>query len=489
MPQTATALQQGNAALRAGQHAQAIRHYALGLLNDAPAHHQPQPPTPISQLLAQNLLLARKRYRRQHPLTGAGRRPWRVAVTCWSLSENPLGRAQVLASLYQALAEAPASGISSVAVIGSVFARRGRALWPPLREAFHQGSDPAPGPGAIPLHSFLVEDDRHFMAQAIDLVSAHPFDLVHISKPRMPNILLGLLYRLLWDARVLVDIDDDELAFVGAQPRPATAPRRRHHPPRPRPAPVPARRRAPRHCPRAPAERSPDQRRCSMNQDADDFDSPWKDALIHAFPDFMAFYFPRAAAQIDWSAGYTFLDQELRQVVRDAELGRRRLDVLVRVSDRDGSEHWLYIHVEIQSQRDDQLPERLYIYNYRLYDRYRRPIATLVVLADPSPTWKPRSFRARSLGCQIAMRFPVAKLMDARDRLEALLADPNPFALITAAHLLTQQTHGNHAERYTVKWRLARLLYQRRWERQRIIDLFAIIDWMMQLPKDLEHQL
>ncbi|EIC23714.1 DUF4351 domain-containing protein [Thiorhodovibrio frisius] len=226
-----------------------------------------------------------------------------------------------------------------------------------------------------------------------------------------------------------------------------------------------------------------------MNQDADDFDSPWKDALIHAFPDFMAFYFPRAAAQIDWSAGYTFLDQELRQVVRDAELGRRRLDVLVRVSDRDGSEHWLYIHVEIQSQRDDQLPERLYIYNYRLYDRYRRPIATLVVLADPSPTWKPRSFRARSLGCQIAMRFPVAKLMDARDRLEALLADPNPFALITAAHLLTQQTHGNHAERYTVKWRLARLLYQRRWERQRIIDLFAIIDWMMQLPKDLEHQL
>ncbi|WPL20103.1 hypothetical protein [Thiorhodovibrio frisius] len=43
-------------------------------------------------------------------------------------------------------------------------------------------------------------------------------NLVRASKPRMPNILLGLLYRLLWDARVLVDIDDDELAFVGGQP-------------------------------------------------------------------------------------------------------------------------------------------------------------------------------------------------------------------------------------------------------------------------------
>ncbi|MBK1649508.1 glycosyltransferase, partial [Rhabdochromatium marinum] len=215
MPQTATALQQGNAALRAGHHAQAIRHYALGLLDEA--QHRSGP---IAAQLAHNLLLAHQHYRRQHPVTGtgAGRRPWRVAVTCWSLSENPLGRAHVLASLYQALAEKPASGIASVAVIGSFFARRGRALWPPLRDHFHQGADPAPGPGAIPLHSILVEDDRHFMAQAIDLVSAHPFDLVHLCKPRMPNILLGLLYRLLWDARVLVDIDDDERAFVGGQP-------------------------------------------------------------------------------------------------------------------------------------------------------------------------------------------------------------------------------------------------------------------------------
>ncbi len=227
----------------------------------------------------------------------------------------------------------------------------------------------------------------------------------------------------------------------------------------------------------------------AMKDTTDDFDSPWKDALMHAFPDFMAFYFPRAAANIDWAAGYDFLDQELRQVVRDAKLGRRRLDLLVRVTARDGREHWLYLHIEIQSQHDSDLPERLYIYNYRLYDRYRRPIATLVVLADPSPSWKPRGFRTRSLGCQIAMRFPLAKLMDYRDQLDALLEDPNPFALVTAAHLLTQRTRSDHAERYAAKWRLARLLYERQWDRQRILDLFAIIDWMMHLPAALEHQL
>ena len=59
---------------------------------------------------------------------------------------------------------------------------------------------------------------------------------------------------------------------------------------------------------------------------SDDYDSPWKDVLERAFPEFMAFYFPAAQAQIDWARGYDFHDTELRQVVRDAELGRRLFD-------------------------------------------------------------------------------------------------------------------------------------------------------------------
>ena len=57
---------------------------------------------------------------------------------------------------------------------------------------------------------------------------------------------------------------------------------------------------------------------------ADDYDSPWKEILEGYFPDFMAFFFPDAAAEIDWSLGFESLDKELSQVVQDAELGRRR---------------------------------------------------------------------------------------------------------------------------------------------------------------------
>jgi hypothetical protein len=36
---------------------------------------------------------------------------------------------------------------------------------------------------------------------------------------------------------------------------------------------------------------------------ADDYDSPWKDVLEHAFPEFMAFYFPRGARPDRLGAG------------------------------------------------------------------------------------------------------------------------------------------------------------------------------------------
>jgi len=60
------------------------------------------------------------------------------------------------------------------------------------------------------------------------------------------------------------------------------------------------------------------------NHDA--YDSPWKGVLEHAFPEFMAFYFPDAYTQIDWAQGHEFRNTELRQVVRDAELGKRFAD-------------------------------------------------------------------------------------------------------------------------------------------------------------------
>jgi hypothetical protein len=42
-----------------------------------------------------------------------------------------------------------------------------------------------------------------------------------------------------------------------------------------------------------------------------DYDSPWKEILERYLPEFMAFFYPAIYAEVDWSRGYEFLDQEL----------------------------------------------------------------------------------------------------------------------------------------------------------------------------------
>jgi len=93
------------------------------------------------------------------------------------------------------------------------------------------------------------------------------------------------------------------------------------------------------------------------------------------------------------------------------------------------------------------------------------------------------------LGSETSIRFPIAKLTDYHEQVNELLAANNSFAVVTATHILTQRTRKNDQERYKAKPLLVRLLYQRKWDKQRVIDLFGVIDWMMRLPEELEQQL
>ena len=221
----------------------------------------------------------------------------------------------------------------------------------------------------------------------------------------------------------------------------------------------------------------------------DDYDSPWKEAVEHCLIDFMAFYFPEAYTQIDWTKEHVFLDQELRAIVQNAELGKRFVDKLVRLTLLDGDEKWIYIHIEVQGSKQAEFAKRIFVYNYRIFDRYDKPVASLAVLADEQADWRPDNFCYSALGCETSIRFPVAKLTDFHNRLDELLAAENTFAIVTATHILTQRTRKNYYDRYEAKRMLVRLLYQRQWEKHRVIDLFRVIDWMMKLPEELEQQL
>lgn len=218
----------------------------------------------------------------------------------------------------------------------------------------------------------------------------------------------------------------------------------------------------------------------------DDYDTPWKEILAFRFPDFMAFFFPEIAREIDWSRGYETLDKELRQIARESETGKRLADNLIKVWKTDGEEAWVLVHVEVQGQPETDFGERVFVYQTRIRDLYRRPVVSLAVLADDRPDWYVGDYREALWGCRIHFEFPAVKLLAYRTDWPALESAENPFAVVVMAHLRTMETRNDHGERLDAKLRLSKSLYRRGWTKAEIINLYRFIDWVMRLPEDLE---
>jgi hypothetical protein len=224
-----------------------------------------------------------------------------------------------------------------------------------------------------------------------------------------------------------------------------------------------------------------------MTEQRDAYDSPWKDILEAYFQSFMQFFWAEISDDIDWSRGYEFLDQELSQIVRDAELGKRLADKLVKVWKLSGEETWVMIHVEVQSQEESGFSERMFVYFYRLRDKYDRPIVSLAILGDDRSTWRPKPFITQLWGCEVTFKFPYIKLIDYEPRWAELEVSRNPFAIVTMAHLKTKATRNDLQARKEWKFRLTRCLYEQGYERRDILNLFRFLDWILELPEGLKQ--
>jgi hypothetical protein len=188
-----------------------------------------------------------------------------------------------------------------------------------------------------------------------------------------------------------------------------------------------------------------------------DYDSPWKDILETYFQSALELCFPQIARQINWGEGVQLLSKEFQKIVRRSELGRRSVDVLVQVWSVAGPEQWVLLHVEVQAQRDPEFPRRMFDYYSRICQRYNRPVASLAILADAHPRWKPVRFQQALWGCETQLRFPVCKLLDLARAETRLLRSSNPFAIVVLAQIKALQTQGALRQRRVWKTTLVRL--------------------------------
>lgn len=221
-----------------------------------------------------------------------------------------------------------------------------------------------------------------------------------------------------------------------------------------------------------------------MNEIKANYDETWKEVIGDYFDSFLAFFYPEINQEIDWTKTPVSLDKELEQITATADSKTRHADKLFQVWLLDNQEVWVLIHVEVQSQYDKEFSQRMFIYNYRAFDLYQKPVISLAILGDETKNWLPNSYRYGLGTSQLIFNFSSVKLLNYQ--WEELEQSNNIFAIVVMAHLKTKATNSNLSSREQWKWKLARLLYERGYNRKEIVDLYKVIDLMMALSGDLQ---
>ena len=217
-------------------------------------------------------------------------------------------------------------------------------------------------------------------------------------------------------------------------------------------------------------------------------DSPWKDTIEQFTRSFLEVTFPEVAASIDWSVQPESLEQELREITPASEVGAKRVDKLLKVRLLDSTDQWLYIHIEVQMHHDPGLPKRLFIYHYRIFDKYGVNPLTLAILGDTSRKWRPTSYHYQSLGCGITFRFRICKTIDFKGKLDDPRYRHQQALFIIAAHLGTQEHRRNPQNLFACLFELTVKLGNEGYSPSEIQQLHRLIDWLMPLPDDLKIQ-
>ena len=220
----------------------------------------------------------------------------------------------------------------------------------------------------------------------------------------------------------------------------------------------------------------------------DGFDTAWKGFLEPHLEAFSAMAMPFIHPHIDWKRGYEFCDGELRGAIRHGKKGRKSVDRLVKVWLLSGQQQYLYIHIEIQTQRDAGFARRMWVYFTMLDAKLKGEVISMAVLADDDPDWRPNQYEFSRWGNSGIFRFPVFKLMDYAERCDELMASGNIFGIVIAAHLKALATRRRMRSRKEWKSAILKELMEQGRSQAEFDDVFRFLDLVMALPGALQEE-
>ncbi len=207
------------------------------------------------------------------------------------------------------------------------------------------------------------------------------------------------------------------------------------------------------------------------------------------FHECMQRFNPAFARKIDRSRKVRFLDKELRTLLGNSPRPRQHVDILADVPLKGLGQGRLLTHVEIQRHKVLQFAHRMLFYHAALMRRFKKPVLSLAILADPDLKWHPRGLDSGIGGIGTRFEFPICKLLEFTDA--ELESDPNPVNLVILAERILRRHRDDPVAlregKLALFHRMAVLLRSKRYGNEQRLVLTRAIDWSIPLPESEEE--
>jgi len=202
-------------------------------------------------------------------------------------------------------------------------------------------------------------------------------------------------------------------------------------------------------------------------------DKLWKAIIEEFFLDFLLYFYPDFVPKIDLSKGFDFLDKDLPKFLPEAAEIDRKADKVVKINLKDGSTQWIIIHIEVQGYKDPNFPHRMFVYYYRLAERFGVPIATLVIYSDDNQQNRANKYEAACLNTKLSYEFDTFAISDYTDveydKMET------PIATVFQAALMGLQRNLKDEALFDMKTQLFRKMLDKGYPKQQIKLLTSFI--------------
>jgi len=206
-------------------------------------------------------------------------------------------------------------------------------------------------------------------------------------------------------------------------------------------------------------------------------DTLWKGIIENLVDDFIIYFFPEYADEIDFEQAFEFLDTELQKIIPDNHGIDRHADKLIKAWFKEGEEVWFLVHVEVQGYPDPHFAQRMYEYAYRIRDKFQHSVAALAIYTDWDRRYHFKEFRETFMDTTLIYQFNTYVLRDHSP--EVLAQDANPFAAVMEAAWQQLGNKKTDDQLYSTKLDLIKRLLKRKVSREKIISVVNFIKFFV----------